>query len=411
VFQRFDCHSCTYCCRNLVVNVGEKDRQRIIAAGWEQRLAGQQLFVAYRFGGRQLHHLARRPDGACIFLCEDNLCRIHAETGPATKPFACRAYPFVATPGADGVRVDMRLDCPSAAANKGRSLSAHTTEISHIASEADIDRGMTRIPTWPGARELAVDEFMAVAEAFEKILRGNGEPLRVRLRAGGHLLDLLYAANIEKVRKARFLELIDLLTTAAQEEARQDAASPPLPSRAGRLFRQWLFLHTLSDDPESLATGRLTRLRMSWRRYGYARRFVRATGAIPRMRPDWPEATFEAVAAVKPAPAVAWEPLQRSIRLKLNAHAFAGSGYLGYDLIAGLTALWLMPALVAWLARLAAVRRGEAAMTGEDVVVGIRQAHHTFGVSPVFAGVSGRMRLRSLARNGVPRAILAAYGP
>ncbi|MBI4580737.1 MAG: hypothetical protein HY718_13605, partial [Planctomycetes bacterium] len=53
VFQRFDCQSCTYCCRNLVVNVSEADRKRIVAAGWVERMAGQTLFVEYRFGRRR----------------------------------------------------------------------------------------------------------------------------------------------------------------------------------------------------------------------------------------------------------------------------------------------------------------------------------------------------------------------
>jgi lysine-N-methylase len=411
VFQRFDCQSCTYCCRNLVVNVSEKDRRRIIAAGWEQRLAGEPLFVEYRFGGRQLFHLARRPDGACVFLGPDNLCRIHAETGAANKPLACRAYPFVATPGADAVRIDVRLDCPSAAANKGRPLAAHAVEIARIAGEADIDRGMTRMPTWPKARELAEDEFIAVGRGFESIMRTPGEPLRTRLRAGCHLLDLLYAARIEKVRKLRFIELIQMLSTAALEEARENTAPPPLAGRPARLFRQWLFLHMFVDDPDVLNKGRLARLRSSWRRYGYARRFSRGSGTVPPMRPDWPETTFEAVAAVGTAADEAWEPLERAILLKLDAHAFAGPGYFGYDLIAGLTALWLMPAVVAWLSRLAAVAAGKPAVGPDEVLAGLRQAHHTFGVSPVFAGVSEALRLRSLARPSVPASILATYGP
>jgi lysine-N-methylase len=411
VFQRFDCHNCTYCCRNLVVNVGDDDRQRIRDAGWEARMPGVQLFVEYRFGRGNRYRLARRPDGACVFLGADNLCRLHAESGAAVKPLACRAYPFVPTPGAGGVRLDLRMDCPSAAANQGRGLSAHAQQISQLAREADLTEGMPLLPGWGRGRPLEIDEFLAVTAAFERILDSRGESLQFRLRAGCELLNYLYAARIDKVRGARFVELMGLLGTAALEEARAAGAEPRLTHRAGKLFRQWLFLHAVADDPDTLAKGRLARLAGSWRRYGYARRFAREAGPVPRMRPEWAETTFEAVRAVAAPADEVWEPLERSLRLKLDAHAFAGAGYLGYDVLGGLTALWLLPAVIAWLARMSAVGRGAARLSREDVIGGIRQAHYTFGVSPLFVSVSERLRLKGLARPGIPAAILAAYGP
>jgi lysine-N-methylase len=424
VFQRFDCGNCTCCCRDRVINVNDADRKRILAAGWQERMAGQPLWIEYRFGGRRLYRLARRDDGACLFLGPDNLCRIHAENGPATKPLACRMYPFVVVPGVGGVRVDLRMDCPSAATNHGRTLSAHAAEIGRLAAESEITKGSPKVPAWGAERELSSTEFGAVVAAFEEILRRTAVPVRVRLQAGCQLLDLMYAARIDKVRDERFVELMDLLATAAIEEAdtseggdgdsadeRSEDVRLPLKERSGRLFRQWLFLHTIADDPESLTDGRIRRLCNSWRRYGYARRFAAGRGAVPQVRPSWPPITFETIDAVRPAPDDGLEPLIRAMRLKLDAHAFAGPAYFGYDLLAGLTALWLLPGVVGWLARLEAVRRGGQALTAEDVLAGVRQAHHTFGVSPVFARISERLRMRGLARPGVPAAVLHRYAP
>lgn len=424
VFQRFDCNSCTYCCRNPVVNVNDADRKRILAAGWQERMNGQPMWVEYRFGGRRLYRLDRREDGTCVFLGPDNLCRIHSESGPATKPLACRMFPFVIVPGVDGVHVDLRMDCPSAAANHGRTLSAHAMEIGRLAAESQITKGLPRVPAWGTERELASTEFGAVVAAFEGILRKRSMPARVQLHAGCRLLDLMYAARIHKVRNERFVELMDLLATAAIEEADADGKADadssdgsgddvrrPLNERAGRLFRQWLFLHTTADDPESLSAGRIRRLRNSWRRYGYARRFAAGRGEVPPVQANWPGVTFEAIGAVRPAPDEALEPLIRAMRLKLDAHAFAGPAYFGYDLLAGLTALWLLPGVVGWLARLEAVREQRPALTAGDVLAGVREAHHTFGVSPVFSRVSEKLRMRGLARPGVPAALLDRYGP
>lgn len=424
VFQRFDCASCTGCCRDRVVDVSDADRKRILAAGWQERMAGAPMWVEYRFGGRRMYRLLSRSDGACIFLGADNLCRLHAETGASTKPLACRMYPFVIVPGVGSARLDLRMDCPSVAGNHGRTMSVHAAEIGRLAAESGITKGSPRVPGWGSERPITAAEFEAVVAAFDGLLQKTGEPLRLRLQAGGQLLDLMYAARIEKVRDERFVELMELLSQAAMEEAREthgDRAEggdqtdvslrPPLPERTGRLFRQWLFLHTLYDDPQTRAAGRLARLAHSWRRYGESKRFAIGRGAIPNMRPHWPQTTFEAVAAVRPADEAALEPLYRAMRLKLDAHAFAGPAYFGYDLLAGLTALWLLPGVVGWLARLATVGRGGDVLTPEDVLAGVRQAHHTFGVSPVFARVSERLRMRGFARPRIAGSILDAYGP
>jgi hypothetical protein len=98
------------------------------------------------------------------------------------------------------------------------------------------------------------------------------------------------------------------------------------------------------------------------------------------------------------------------LRLKLDAHAFAGPAYFGYDLLAGLTALWLLPGVVGWFARLAAVKRGADLLNTDDVLAATHTAHQTFGVSPVFTRVSERLRMRGLARPGIPAAVLKQYG-
>lgn len=407
-----------------MIDVSEADRKRILAAGWEERMGGEPFWAEYRLGKRRLYRLLSRGDGACIFLGKDNLCRLHAETGAAVKPLACRMYPFVIVPGVGSARLDLRMDCPSVAANEGRTLSAHAAEVGRLAAESEITKGSPRVPAWGSERPLSAEEFGAVVSAFDGLLQKTGEPLRLRLQAGAHLLDLMYATRLEKVRGERFFELIRLIVQAALEEAREswearivaeaedlEPDRPVLPSRAGRLFRQWLFLHTLYDDPLAQPAGRLARFARSWQRYRESRQFAAGRGTVPRMRPHWPDTTFEAVAAVQAAPEAALEPLGRALRLKLDAHAFAGPAYFGYDLLGGLTALWLLPGVAGWLARLAAVKRGADQLSAEDVLAGVRQAHHTFGISPVFAKVSERLRMRGLARPGIPGAILNDYAP
>lgn len=410
LFQRFDCHSCGYCCHNLVVNVTPEERRRIIAVGWVERMAGQELFIAYRFRGRKLLRLAHRPDGACVFLGDDGLCRLHKETGVQVKPLACRMYPFVPTPGVASVRVELRADCPSVVQNRGQSLTRHHGDIAGFVAET-CTGPMSSPPDWTGGRPLGNDEFTILVDAFNWLLTHESLSLRARLLAGAKLLDLLATARLDKVRDERFVELLHLLTQAALEDAGRNEPAPTVPQRAGRLFRQWLFLHAIADDPADLAVHGWARFRRSWGRYLQSRRFAAGAGAVPLVGMDWPLTTFEAVAAVRPATDEHLEPLCRSMRVKLDTHAFCGPGYYGLDALNGLTALWMLPALVGWFARLEAVKAARAALVAEDIIAGLRRAHHTFGVSPVFARISERLRLHALARPGMVVALMAQYGP
>jgi lysine-N-methylase len=410
VFQRYDCHSCGHCCRILVVNVTAEERRKIIAAGWLTRLPGKRLFVRYRYAGRRRYRLAQQADGRCIFLNDNERCRLHAETGAETKPLPCRMYPFVPTPGVDGVRLDLRADCPSVAGNRGRALNAHEAAIRKLADEAGTGP-MAAPPAWRGRRALSVAEFEAVTAAFTRCLREASLPLRGRLRACCQLLELLAAVQPAKVRDERFIELMDVLASAAVDEARSEPGAVDVPPRTARLFRQWLFLHALSDLPGELQTGRIRRLLRSWSRYGQSRRFADGTGPVPRLASNWPATTFEEVAAVQPGPEEALEPLCRMMLLKLDAQSFAGPGYFGYDLISGLTALCLLPSVVGWFARLAAVTGGRREWSAEDLLTGVRRAADTYGVSPVFARISERLRLRGLSRDSAAGRLLTTHMP
>lgn len=410
LFQKFDCHSCGYCCRNLVVNVTPDEQAKIVADGWPERLPGQELFVAYRFRGRRLIRLAHRADGACVFLGDDGLCRLHKESGAQMKPLPCRMYPFVPTPGAESVRIDLRADCPSVAKNQGQSLSRHSGDIAGYVAETDTEP-MRMPPEWTHGRRLTAEEFAALATTFSNVLTAETLTYRERLRSGARLLNLLYVARIDKVRDERFVELMQLLSKAVLEGATEDEPIPPLPKRAGRLFRQWLFLHAIADDPADLAVRGLAKLRRSWGRYRQSGQFAYGAGPVPPMRPEWPETTFEAVAAIEPVADEHLEPLCRSMRVKLDAHAFCGPGYFGVEALSGLTALWMLPALVGWFARMEAVKAGRSALDVDLLVEGLRCAHHTFGVSPVFARISEKLRLQGLGRPGIVSALLERYGP
>lgn len=95
----FRCRRCGACCRipDGIVRVDDREIARIAAflgiGEREFREAETELAP-----DRKSLMLRSRPDGACVYLTEDNLCRINP-----VKPEKCRTFPFEWTnPGSAG---------------------------------------------------------------------------------------------------------------------------------------------------------------------------------------------------------------------------------------------------------------------------------------------------------------------
>ena len=86
--ETFVCKRCGACCRVPgVVRVDEADVERLAGA---LGMSVEAFTAAYTelAPGRTGLMLAGDPEGACIFLGEDNLCRVHE-----ARPRQCRDYP------------------------------------------------------------------------------------------------------------------------------------------------------------------------------------------------------------------------------------------------------------------------------------------------------------------------------
>ncbi len=79
--------------------------------------------------------VGRRPDGACVYLDESQLCRLHAEFGLRNKPLDCQTYPYLLTDTPDGYYVALSYSCPAVVAGVGGSLEQDRPELERILSE------------------------------------------------------------------------------------------------------------------------------------------------------------------------------------------------------------------------------------------------------------------------------------
>lgn len=358
VVQHWDCHGCGDCCKTYHVRVSDRERDRIESQNWfaDPNLAGVQTMVYdASIGCYRLNH---QPTGACVFLDEQDRCRIHAKFGSAAKPMACRIYPFVLVPAGDHWRVGIRFACPSAAENKGRPLPSHLDDLREYAKlvEEDADlpvqaAGTAVLPPpelQPG-QSVPWGDLVRFTQAFVNLLADDSVTLDCRMRRAIALMDLCRQAKFEKVSGGRLKEFLTVTSAAIAEDVPVDPEAVPAPGWIGRtVFRQTIALYARQDigpHPGIARHGRWARLKSAWR-------FAIGRGTIPRLHALIPETTFEAAEQkTGPLPPEASDLLYRYYRVKIESMQFCGPTNFRRGYWDGLASLFLTFPAVLWLSR------------------------------------------------------------
>ncbi len=412
VAQNWDCRGCASCCRNYAIPVSADEQKRIEGQGWDAdpALKGTPFFLADG-RGTVLNH---RPDGACVFLGDDNRCRIHAKFGSVAKPLACRIYPFLLVPAGDHWRVGLRYACPSAAANDGRPLDAHLPEVREYAAllEADQPAVKDRPPT--PLRDGTVvpwDDVLRIAGALAKLLGDADVPLERRWRTVLKLAEIADGLKFDgggNTKKAvtggRLSEMFHVLSETADEET-PATADVPRPGRAARLvFRQVLAVYARKDHGSEKGTAQRSPLG----RVAAAVRFARGAGRVPKLHAQLPDVSFQA--GEEPFGPLSQESdalLTRYYRLKVQSLQFCGPTNFGVPFWEGIRSLALTFPAAMWLARVFAA----GGMSKPAAVeLAVRVADDNFGFNRLLGLGRQKFALRLLAaREELPR-LVAWYG-
>lgn len=105
------CRLCAHSCHNYTVVLSELEARRLALDDWRPLL--HQVPNDLPLVGRQGNHyiLNKRSDGGCVFLGTDDLCVIHKQSSPETKPLACQMFPLQAVQAPDGVYLSLNSGC------------------------------------------------------------------------------------------------------------------------------------------------------------------------------------------------------------------------------------------------------------------------------------------------------------
>lgn len=412
--QKFDCHGCTNCCRELVVHLTPADRARIDQQAWREKL-GTVPYVLLR-GEPVLNH---RPDGGCVFLEPDGRCRIHVEQGAEAKPLACRMYPFSIEKQDGRLRAPIRFDCPSVARCAGQPLARRRAEIARLAgmleaAQPDLLAGGADRWFLRPDREASELEMTALVDVLDEQLANRDISLVRRLADVWQIVSALRAARLDSVREERFAELAKLLASgvAGEEENAGSQETTEPTARQTTLFRQAIFAHCEHLDLRQARTSGWSAWRYRLNQFRRAQRFIRASrassevlGGVVRGARRVTHSDVEAVTAANGSMGAASEELAtRYVRQRIVGRAAFGNAYYGWALLEGVAALVLSIAVAGWLGRYFAVSAGRTACEMEDFVRAVGVVDRAAGRLPELGSRSAKLRLMYLSRDsGLPR--------
>lgn len=399
--QSWNCHNCSGCCRQHAIEITDEERRRILDQNWTAAdgvPADRPVVVQEGSVLRRWHRLAHQPDGACVFLDENGLCRIHAKFGEAAKPLACRIYPFAFHPLGKSLRISVRFSCPSVVANRGKPVAERNRELRKIAAVVVPDNAAeTPPPKISPRQQVDWNDFERFLSALDAGFAEPGLPVVVKLLQSLKWIDLVDQAQFGALKGARIGEFLDLIVQAARVEV-GDEVPPVEPT--GRMNRlQFRLLAGQYARKDTYAADRSVRGRLRMLRS--LLRFARGKGTLPPMQEAFREVPFESLE--KPfggVPAEAEEIFTRYFRVKIQGLHFCGPAYYDWPLTDGFRALALVFPAVMWLARWLAVSANRGEVNADDVAQALAIADHHHGYSPLFGTRAFRRRIQLLTRSG-----------
>ncbi|OPZ83754.1 MAG: Flagellin N-methylase [bacterium ADurb.Bin429] len=403
-FQHYDCVGCGACCRGrFAIGVTPEEYARISAQGWEadSALAGKTLFLP------QGDHFVTAYDaqGACVFLDERGLCRIHAKFGEAAKPLACRLYPFRFIPAGRQARVSIRFDCPESACNRGRPLTAHLPALRALLPLA-LPPAALDLPAPPLLGRVAVSwEWLTrIIEAVDGLLCTKSLDATRRVAGCVNYSALLRNPRLTELDDRAFTDLLTKVAVKVTDAAKEDGLCRKAPPGMARMaFRQLAGVYARVDyrgAPANLS-----------QRFSTALRLLTGSGMVPAIQPDFPAVPFAALEESFGIPdADATEPIIRYLRTRLLSMGFFGTAFYGRAFLDGLDALLFSYPLLLWFTRLFSAGRGLSTIDRTAAERTVEIVDHQHGVNPILDLPSERSRIRFLCERTILRSLLVWYG-
>ena len=425
--QKYSCHGCGACCRDFTVQLTDTDLQKLHEQGWKERL-GQEYVVQFR--GHSW--LKQTDDGACVFLGDNGLCKVHAEFGLEAKPLACQFFPFMLSPNVRDTHVGISFACGSVVASKGAELESHRGDVRRM---SELLPASAPMPVQLQGKMIASEtEIATIESALDSWLCKKNISPTVRYQGLAWLITSLLQANLGNVRGEKLRQLVSTLSDAVEQELPLLDWPEPTP-RAWKLLRQAVF--TRIEDPkigDLLKRGKVASVLGQWAR---SRKWAVGKGISPQTAGfrsvDFAsfESTFgvfdTSTTVIGDSTSVSVEAakntlpdsqchdaeamddlLQRWIRATILGGRAWGSGLYGLPIDQGLGLIMVNLLTALWLARFHAAGRGAQHVSLLDLQVAVGRVDRTSGRAVWLATAGERLRVKWLSHSDSLRLLARA---
>ncbi|MEW4488034.1 YkgJ family cysteine cluster protein [Thalassoglobus sp. JC818] len=400
--QNWSCHNCGGCCKQHAIFITDEERERIDSQGWDSSQLGtseKDLVLEERsLTGKRTLRLAQEADGSCVFLDEKGLCRIHGKFGEAAKPLACRIYPYAFHPKGDEVAVSLRFSCPSVTENLGTPVRKQKREIREIA-ELVVPNKAAKFPA-PAVNKrtkLQWNETLSIVNAIDQTLAAEEANIGVKLLRALSWLELIGQTNFEKIRGERVDELLEILTTAIEEELQE---LPQLEAPSSLAMKQFRLLAGQYARKDTYASADRS-FKGRWKQLQAAFRLTSGSGLTPAFGNGLGHVPFAALEkSFGLLPEESEELLTRYFRVKVQGLHFCGRAFYNMSVVEGFQSLAVVLPSTLWIARWRAATSGRNKITHEDVREALQIVDHQHGYSEALGTWGARKRVSTLAQMG-----------
>jgi len=420
IIQNWSCHNCGGCCREHLIEITEDEKRRIEKQGWKVSDGIPMDRPVIQKIGQGRYRLAHQDDGACVFLDNKGLCRIHAKFGEPAKPLACRVYPYAYHPDGHQLAVSLRFSCPSVVQNLGEPVREQTSALQKLGSEI-VSGKKTEVPpplihrgSQHGDQQTEWSDFRRILNAMDEALADDSVGFATRLMRVLSWMELVEQSQFQSIRGQKLDEFLGLVTQASVTAQPDDHLPEHRPGRLARIMFRLMSAQFARHDTESHA-----RAGVGYRigLLSAALKFVTGMGTVPELpgsasvaKAFQPNNSNNLALDTAPAkfsdvegpfggrePAID-ELFTRYFRVKIQGIHFCGPAHYDTTVVAGFHALALMYPVVLWLARVRAVRAGRRQLQLNDVQAALATADHNYGYSPALGTGAALNRITTLSR-------------
>ncbi|MDG2388450.1 MAG: YkgJ family cysteine cluster protein [Planctomycetaceae bacterium] len=408
--QNWSCHNCGGCCRQHLIAITEDEKQRIDRQSWTVKDGiSESVAVVEKNPDSKTRpwRLGHQSDGACVFLQDDGLCRIHAKFGEDAKPLACRLYPYAFHPMGNKITVGLRYSCPSVVANKGTAVADQLGDLKKYAKAVVPDHYKQTPPPNMTPKESSLDwsDILKVVSSLDDAFKDEETPFTLQLLRTVSWVNLLSQSSFEKIQGTRINDLLELLIAAAEMEWEELPTEAERISRIGRvMFRLMISVYGRKETQQELDSpwkSRLLSLKATTK-------FAWGGGQTPELYEMLPPVSFAEIENFDCGLPEGFDELfRRYVRMKIQGMHFCGAAYYFYPVTTGFFSLALMVPVTLWLARWIAIGQDHDRVTQDDLELAMAIADHHHGYSPVLGLSPFRKRVEYLESFGdIPRLIL-----